>query len=140
MDRHYDAVHNKNMLFCKKRNIEWLYKKCYDCALKSGKIEVNNVKAYLKSDIKLSEIFSLMVTVSLGFGTESIKSLVYELMMLINDENAVQVINNMQTEIQSVLGVMFMFIIIKFIMKASKVLKKEQYLLCILEDVGEMKK
>lgn len=140
MDRHYDAVHNKNMLFCKKRDIEWLYKKCYDCALKSGKIEVNNVKAYLKSDIKLSEIFSLMVTVSLGFGTESIKSLVYELMMLINDENAVQVINNMQTEIQSVLGVMFMFIIIKFIMKASKVLKKEQYLLCILEDVGEMKK
>ena len=81
-----------------------------------------------------------MVTVSLGSGTESIKSLVYELMMLINDENAVQVINNTQTEIQSVLGVMFMFIIIKFIMKASKVLKKEHYLLCILEDVGEMKK
>lgn len=140
MDRHYDAVHSKNMLFCKKRNIEWLYKKCYDYASQSGKLEVNNAKAYLKSDLKLFGIFSLMVTVSLGLGTESIKSLVYELVLLINGENGVKVINEMQTERQSVFGVIFMFVIIKYIAKASKVLKKEHYLLCILEDVGEVKK
>lgn len=111
MESIYEATEKKY----KNINIEKMYIKCYKYARKKRKMEVETAKAYLNSEIKLFEILSIMIGVACGFAT-------------------------VELELQGLGAVIGLFIIIFTIImlkKSGKIIKRENFLLHILENVSE---
>ena len=83
LNRNYRAVFKKR-IFGKKKNIgkDELYRKCYYYASKFDICEINSAKAYLKRDLKISELTGVLVAIIVGFGSSLIYSYAYSLSLL----------------------------------------------------------
>ncbi len=147
MNRHYKAVNSKNRMRGKieKRKEEWLYVKCYNYAEKCDKYEINIAKAHIKSDIKICEAMSLLITVFVGLSNFVINMYAYNISVFIietsmiaglaNDNN--RVFQKLSSYFQNFIGLIFLLLLIFVVKKFSIILRKQQYFLCILEDLNK---
>lgn len=98
----------------KNLNIEKMYMICYKYAKNQKKMEKETAKAYLNSEIKLLEILSIMIGVACGFAT-------------------------VELELQgggTIVGLFIIIFTIIMLKKSGKIIKRENFLLHILEDVS----
>ena len=144
MYRHYRVV-NKIWKKGKNRNREWLYIKCYNYTKKCEKCDINNAKAYLKSDLKIQEAVSLLITVCVGLSTPIINSYAYNIALYIKGINTTVdlsydeliAFNELITCLQNTIGIMYIFFMVCYVVKLTIILKKQQYLLSVLEDIDK---
>ena len=145
MYRHYYAVNRKKWKFLKIkiREKDWIYKKCYVYAKKFEDEEINHAKAYLKSDLRVNEVFGFLIAISVGFGTKLINVFAYNFVFLMYGLNInttlsneqQQIFNNCVMETENFILIVLLLITIFILLKLKNVVIRQQYLLSILEDI-----
>lgn len=146
MNRHYRATYKESRKYEKKRNEKWLYKKCYNYAKLCGKIDIKMAISYLKTDIKQCEVFTTLISICVGFSNQIVNpyahamaSYLYKIRTTTGlSENQVISFDELNENLQTLFCLCFAMFLLLFLYKFSKTLKKQRYLLCILEDVEKM--
>lgn len=147
MNRHYDAVNEKRKSVYNKRNKKWLYEKCYTYAKKCDELDVRTGIAYLKSDIIISQIFSTVVSVGIGFSNQIVTPYAEVIAMLIlGIDNTIELgdprlkmYEELNSHLKILIGLAFALSLILCLIRCGKALKKQQYLLCVLEEIDNCK-
>lgn len=141
----YKAVFKKKIFKKNKeyRNKEWLYNRCFDYASKFNMREINGAKAYLKRDLKVFELFGLMITIFVGLSSSliysyalSLTNIVYnKVSEFISAEKQQSFYDNLEKSLESLIGLLLMALLIFLIYRISYPIKKQEYLISVLEDV-----
>ena len=147
MNRHYKAVEKKRKRAHNKRNKKWLYEKCYTYAKKCDELDVKMGIAYLKSDMIVFQIFSVLLSICIGFSGEIVIPYAEaEAMSRLGiktthglSEWEMERFNELNSNLQILFCIVLALFLILGLSKSRKILKKQQYLLCILEAVDNCK-
>ena len=142
MNRHYYAVFRKRKKYVKQRDEKWLYKKCYNYAKQCDDFDIKTAIAYLTSNIKQYELFSVLIAIGIGFNASIVGPYAKAFALLLNGFNTTVVLNQYQNKLfdetnanlQFIFGIIFALVLIFLLIKSGKELKKQQYLLCMLEE------
>lgn len=132
MYRHSHAVCRKNKKFKNKlyRSEKWLYMRYYNYAKGFKTHEINCAKAHLKNDLKTFEISSLIVTIATTIGTVVVQVYAEAITYFL--------FGNAETKylyFKNVLQIVYFVFLLYFIMYRLKLIRRQQFLLSILDDI-----
>ncbi len=147
MNRHYRATQKKSKSVHNKRNEKWLYEECYTYAKKCDELDVKMGIAYLKSDMIVFQIFSVLISICIGFSgkivipyAEAVAMSILEIKTTIGlSEGEMERFNELNSNLQILFCIVLALFLILILFGLGKILKKQQYLLCILEAVDNCK-
>lgn len=147
MNRHYRAAQKKSKSVHNKRNEKWLYEKCYTYAKKCDELDVKMGIAHLKSDMIVFQIISVLISIYIGFSgkivipyAEEVAKSILEIKTTIGlSEGEMERFNEQNSNLQILFCIVLALFLILFLLGLGKILKKQQYLLCILEAVDNCK-
>lgn len=147
MNRHYRAAKKKRKSVHNKRNEKWLYEKCYTYAKKCNKLDVKMGIAHLKSDMIVFQIFSVLISICIGFSGKIVIPYAEAVAMsrlgikttLGLSEWEMERFNELNSNLQILFCIALALFLIFGLAILGKILKKQQYLLCILEAVDNCK-
>lgn len=142
MNRHYYAVFKKRKKSIKQRNEKWLYEKCCNYAERCESLDIKTAIAYLKSDIKQCEVFSILIAISIGFSKQITDPIAKAIALFLckhktdigSNVDPLSFFNEMNTDLQTICSLLWAVVLILLLINFQRVVKKQQYLLCILED------
>lgn len=147
MNRHYRAAKKKCKSVYNKRNKKWLYEKCYTYAKKCDELDVRTGIAYLKSDIIVYQIISTVVSVGIGFSNQIVTPYAELIAMLVLgidktiglSDPRLKMYEELNSRLKISIGLAFALSLILCLIRCGKALKKQQYLLCVLEEIDNCK-
>ena len=147
MNRHYRAAKKKRKSVHNKRNEKWLYEKCYTYAKKCDELDVKMGIAHLKSDMIVFQIFSVLISICIGFSGKIVIPYAEAVAMsrlgikttLGLSEWEMERFNELNSNLQILFCIVLALFLIFGLAILGKILKKQQYLLCILEAVDNCK-
>lgn len=147
MNRHYRAAKKKRKSVHNKRNEKWLYEKCYTYAKKCDELDVKMGIAHLKSDMIVFQIFSVLISICIGFSGKIVIPYAEAVAMsrlgikttLGLSEWEMERFNELNSNLQILFCIVLALFLIFGLAILGKILKRQQYLLCILEVVDNCK-
>ena len=147
MNRHCRAAKKKRKSVHNKRNEKWLYEKCYTYAKKCDELDVKMGIAHLKSDMIVFQIFSVLISICIGFSGKIVIPYAEAVAMsrlgikttLGLSEWEMERFNELNSNLQILFCIVLALFLIFGLAILGKILKRQQYLLCILEVVDNCK-
>ena len=147
MNRQYRAAKKKRKSVHNKRNEKWLYEKCYTYAKKCDELDVKMGIAHLKSDMIVFQIFSVLISICIGFSGKIVIPYAEAVAMsrlgikttLGLSEWEMERFNELNSNLQILFCIVLALFLIFGLAILGKILKRQQYLLCILEVVDNCK-
>lgn len=144
MYAHYAVVYKKRKNVHDKRNEKWLYEKCYNYAKKCDELDLKMAIAHLKSDITIFEVIAALIAICVGFSNQIVAPYAEATAMLVMGirttigltDFQIKIYDELNSSLQMGICIVFAFLLVVDLLKVGKILRKQQYLLCILETIG----
>lgn len=129
--RNYNICHKRKYVKEKRKGDKWVYTRCFDYAKKFKQEDINYAITCIKSDVKVFDIISFIITICAGLSSPIINSFVIFFCNKIDPSSSNILLKNC---IENLVGLFYIGVLIAYIILCYNVIRKQAFLLNILED------